>query len=310
MELDLWVDTIKENHFIPRNAAYFDKLCRRFAIHYGWNDVPSSWATEIGLTCSDIARYQLKGIPNWKPNALLVDLGRCNGMRCLNRIEMPSVKALKVLYSADEHRHHYTPKQGVDVDYFRYAALFDYVMLRQKSVLPLYDAKKTFWFPHSAQIECIPKERIKPTHDLVFVSASMTPERKEMLAKLKGFNMLFVEGGLNEYEYFKTISLGRISLNKTQTDCEMNKRIFEVMASGSLLITNYTKGAGLEDLFENGKHLRIYSTEREMIQLIKYYIAHETERAKIVENGRREVMAHHTSDKRTEQIIKFLKDRV
>ena len=311
MDKDIYlvVDTIKENHFEPRNAKYFNAACKGFAIHYGWHDI-NSWATEIGNTHSCIAKYKLNGKPNWKPNVIITDLGRSFGGE--HRLEYPNHKYLKIWYCADEHRHHFNANGNVvGQPYFNWAKNFDYIFLRQKSVMPYYPKGKTFWFPHSVQIEKIPNNLFKYKYDIVFISASMTAERQNMVDSLKRFSIFFKNGRFPEAEYMNLTSLGRIAINKTQTDRgEINKRVFEAMACGCMLLTNDCKDSHLEELFQNKKHLVVYKNEKHMLELIKYYLNNKDERLKIAQAGHEEVMRNHTSSERVKQIVNFIRKKI
>lgn len=306
--IHLIVDTIKENHFEPRNAKYFNSLCKNFAIHYGWYNI-DSWATEIGNTHRDIAKYKLNGKPDWNPNVVITDLGRSFGGN--NRYYNKN-KYLKIWYCADEHRHHFNGNNNVvGQPYIEYAKQFDYIFLRQKSVMPYYPKNKTFWFPHSVQIESIPKNVFQYKYDIVFISGSITAERQNILDKLKGFNVFFKAGGLSEPDYMELTSLGRIAINRTQTNRgEVNKRIFEAMAAGCMLLTNECKDSHLEELFRDKVHLVVYKDEKHMLDLIKYYLGNTIEREKIAKTGYEEVMKNHTSDKRVKQIISFIYNKI
>ena len=63
---------------------------------------------------------------------------------------------------------------------------------------------------------------------------------------------------------------------------DVNMRIFEIMASGCFLLTNFIKNNGLEKLFINKEHLVTYKNDKEMIKLIDYYLNNEKERERVL----------------------------
>jgi len=80
-------------------------------------------------------------------------------------------------------------------------------------------------------------------------------------------------------------------------------RIFEVLACGTLLLTNELPDFRSE-LFLGGKHL-IYFNEDNIEELIAYYLdaSHEEEREAIAVAGYKEVLAKHTVRHRVERIL-------
>ena len=92
----------------------------------------------------------------------------------------------------------------------------------------------------------------------------------------------------------------KICFNISMED-DLNMRTFEVMGSGSFLLTNWIPT--IEDLFTDGKHLVLYRSLDEMVEKAKYYLAHDEERERIAQAGYEEVMANHTIDKRVDKIL-------
>jgi len=83
---------------------------------------------------------------------------------------------------------------------------------------------------------------------------------------------------------------------------ELNMRVFEVMATGSMLLTDDIPM--IHQFFKDGVHMVTYKDEKDMIEKAKYYIEHDEERQKIAEAGMKEVLAHHTIDHRLDVILK------
>jgi len=54
---------------------------------------------------------------------------------------------------------------------------------------------------------------------------------------------------------------------------------------------------------EAGRHFVTYRTADEAIEIVRYYLAHDDERATIAAEGQRHVFAHHTYGQRLAQII-------
>ena len=101
----------------------------------------------------------------------------------------------------------------------------------------------------------------------------------------------------------------KINLNNTLHCIETGacQRVFEVMAAGGFLISNYQKE--LEELFVPGKEIVLYHNEEELLELVEYYLTHEEERKEIARNGQRKVLAHHTLHTRFQRVMEMVYDR-
>ncbi len=98
----------------------------------------------------------------------------------------------------------------------------------------------------------------------------------------------------------------KININNTLHCIETGacQRIFEVMAAGGFLISNYQKE--LEELFVPGKEIVLYHNEEELLELVEYYLTHEEERKAIARNGQRKVLAHHTLHTRFQRVMEIV----
>ncbi len=84
-------------------------------------------------------------------------------------------------------------------------------------------------------------------------------------------------------------------------------RIFEVLASGSMLLTDQTaEGTGLTDFFQDRKHLVIYRNENELIELADYFLRHDEEREKIAVEGMKKVLKEHTYSNRVKDMMRTI----
>lgn len=73
-------------------------------------------------------------------------------------------------------------------------------------------------------------------------------------------------------------------------------QILEVMSVGGFVLTNFQPE--LMEYFNIGEHLEAFSDAEELVEKIRYYLAHEEERRQIAENGRRLVGEVHTCQMR------------
>lgn len=78
--------------------------------------------------------------------------------------------------------------------------------------------------------------------------------------------------------------------------------MFEIPACGGFLLAGYAKG--LERYYELGKEIAIYRDEKEIPEMVKYYLEHDEERKKIARAGYERTIKEHTYEKRFLEIFK------
>ncbi len=186
---------------------------------------------------------------------------------------------------------------------------FDYIFSSQKNFLEIFKPKKVFWLPYAADPEIYKKFNLPKVYDIVFVgniNPSVYSERVRLL-KLIGerFNLKVFTNIYGE-DVAKIYSQAKIVFNKSLAG-KLNMRVFEALATGSFLLTDRLKPeVGLEELFEDKKHLVLYENEKDLLEKIDYYLRHVSEREEIAFNGYNEVLQKHTYDLRAKQMLKMV----
>jgi len=110
--------------------------------------------------------------------------------------------------------------------------------------------------------------------------------------------------------YAKSVHLSKIFLARDaypHIRLSMSARTFTALGLGAFYLTYPTKG--IEEMFEPDKELILFHTPDEMIGKIRYYLAHEDERKKVAEAGRRKALAQHTYTHRFERMFDLLRAR-
>ena len=109
-------------------------------------------------------------------------------------------------------------------------------------------------------------------------------------------------------EYAKAISLSKINLgllfegNDGASPDVLTARTFEIPGAGGFMMHERTVEA--EDVFLDGKECVFFDDTRDLIDKIRYYLAHEAERATIAEAGRRRsIQSGYSTDERAQAII-------
>lgn len=100
----------------------------------------------------------------------------------------------------------------------------------------------------------------------------------------------------------------RINLNITSKSIHsgLPLRIFDVLACGGFLITNYQPE--LPDYFTPGTDLEYYSDEDDLINKVDFYLSHEKDRKEIAYNGLQKVIRYHNYPERLLQILSLAYD--
>lgn len=81
-------------------------------------------------------------------------------------------------------------------------------------------------------------------------------------------------------------------------------RVFDVMASGGLVVTE--SSTGIESLFNSGEHMITYKNTAELKDIIDYYARHPGEAQRISENGYHEVLGKHLMQYRIDEILSHI----
>jgi spore maturation protein CgeB len=82
-----------------------------------------------------------------------------------------------------------------------------------------------------------------------------------------------------------------LSINNINAYKYTSDRLFNIMATKTFCLVHYYEG--LEEDFENKKHLVWWKDVKELKGLIDYYLSHDDERNQIANNGFNEVWSKH-----------------
>jgi len=184
---------------------------------------------------------------------------------------------------------------------------FDYVFCNQKRAVEEFardgiSTEKLHFHMHAVEPKAYPNKPVAiKKYDIGFIGFVTFKKRAEMLDRMfKEFPNFFFGQRLfeNAAEIFRK---SKIVFNTAAVD-DINMRIFETLATGSFLLTEWVET--LPEQFENKKHLVWYKSMDEAVELAKYYFEHEKEREEIARAGMEEVLAKHTYRHRVIKVLK------
>lgn len=101
----------------------------------------------------------------------------------------------------------------------------------------------------------------------------------------------------------KIFQCSKINLNMTAKTIKtgLAQRIFDVMAVGGFLISNYQ--SEIPEYFVPGEDIVLYESIPDLLNKIEYYLEHEDERIAIAKSGQEKVKKHHSYKKKLEELI-------
>ena len=105
----------------------------------------------------------------------------------------------------------------------------------------------------------------------------------------------------------RTYSAARIAFNRSIRN-DVNMRVFEAVACGSMLMTNDLGDNGLGELFRDGVQLATYRDHEDLLDKLAFYLEREAVRERIAAAGRAEAIAKHTYAHRMEKVLKEAQD--
>ncbi|MCK4352474.1 glycosyltransferase [candidate division WOR-3 bacterium] len=207
----------------------------------------------------------------------------------------------------------------------RLAEVVDYIYVSNKTHIKLNKKKghSNFeYMPCPTDPDIFNHQKCKKAYDIVFIGNNNQASRLPLLEKLaNNFNLkVFGNGwegtGLNYGRpvYGRTFSkvcnkakicLGILDNKWVKLEAYFSNRLANTLAARSFYLQRYTHG--IEKVFANQKHLLWYKSEKELIELIKYYLVHETEREKIALEGQQEVYKKYTYEKSVQRILNDVK---
>lgn len=152
-------------------------------------------------------------------------------------------------------------------------------------------------------------------HDLAFVGNDGGIPRKLILQEMRErYPNSFI--GRAPYTRMREI-YGKSKLGFHYIECtsplkdHVSMRVYEVLASGTLLLTNALAPGAFESVgLKDGEHLAVYRSPKELFEKVDHYLRHEEERRRIAAAGSAEVLRRHTYRQRAEKIVQAIREKL
>ena len=158
------------------------------------------------------------------------------------------------------------------------------------------------WLPLACDPAIHRPHSVSKQFDVAFVGHKLPGERSRLLHLIRETFPNHFVGQCYRDEMAKTYSASRIVFNRS-VKRDINMRVFEGLACGSLLLTNDLSDNGQCELFQDGVHLVTYQSDEELIDKARFYLKDETEREQIAKAGLQQVLSAHTYRHRMETLL-------
>jgi len=227
----------------------------------------------------------------------------CDALLCIENYNsgwlpnMKDFKGLKLFWSIDSH---VVPQQHALICSNNN---FEVVLNAIESHSRFFKKQKCYYLPNAYPSDLIDyKPEIEKIHNVGFCGNYVN--RKDWIDSIPNIkNDIFVIGD----DMVNAINSYKIHFNRNMSD-DLNYRTFETLGCNTFLLTNKTEN--LENLFDIGKHLDIYTSKEDLFDKITYYIENEEIRKKISEEGYKYVKENHTYFNRAQQIIEIINENI
>ncbi len=158
------------------------------------------------------------------------------------------------------------------------------------------------WLPLACDPNLHHPHAVQKQFDLAFVGHELAGERTRLLALIREqFPNHFI-GQCYRDQMAKTYSAAKLAFNRSVKN-DLNMRVFEALACGSMLLTNDLSESGQAELFEVGTQLITYQSDEELLEKARYYLKHETQREQIAQAGLAHVRSAHTYRHRMQTLL-------
>ncbi len=244
--------------------------------------------TDLGYDSPNVDEALKRRAPGWIPDLFLwIESGVPFPIEGLGAL--PCAKAC---YLIDTHLE--LPNDRRVDAHLEWARRFDVVFLAQQAYVERFRAAglNAHWVPLGCDPDIHKEIRLPRVHPISFVGSLNHQRRIDLIGKLQSRFKVRTERCFLE-EMSRVFSQSKIVFNNAVNN-DLNMRVFEAMASGAFLLTDPAPGSGLEDFFQDGKHLAIYRSDDALLDVAERWLLDDTAREQVAAVGQAETLARHT----------------
>ncbi len=276
-------------------SVYFEiALRKQHDVHY----IGTPWGERLGRTPNeDISVLVRQGVLPKPDLVLFIESGMRFFPRGLERMECPTAGYMIDVHTTFRIRKNYAP-------------FFDHIFVAHKDYVPRFEQlgfQNVHWMPVACDPEIHGRVDAKPQYEVGFVgNLDQSQERKRLLLALEArYTMNDFRKPYPKEDLTQVYSRSKIAFNYA-INKDVNMRVFEAIAAGSLLLTSHIDN-GMNDLLRVGEHFVEFEDERSLFQQVDHFLTHEEDRHRIAETGRKFVIAEHTYERRCEAMLEAIR---
>lgn len=210
-------------------------------------------------------------------------------------LNLAAIACPKVCYLIDSHLN--LPM------HLEWARQFDMVFIAQREYLDEFrkQGTKAYWLP----LGCDPKVHCKTESEKIypigFVGGVQARSRRETLLTALSSRIPVQYERCFWSDMARLFSRSKIVFNEAVRN-DLNMRVFEVMSTGSLLMTDMARNSGQDELFRDGEDYAVYR-DSTVSDVARFYLDNEELRERIAARGQRLAHNAHTYAHRIEDLI-------
>ncbi len=159
------------------------------------------------------------------------------------------------------------------------------------------------WLPLACDPEIHARQDVPKEYDAAFVGNVFPGPRAELLALIRRRYPRSFIGNAYFDEMAREYSAARTAFNRSIRN-DVNMRVFEAVACGSMLLTNDLADNGQGEHFRDGVHLATYRDAEELLDKLAFYLGRDEARERVAAAGRAEAIEKHTYRHRMERLLR------
>ena len=187
--------------------------------------------------------------------------------------------------------------------HLEWAQQFDHVFIAQREYLPAFREKgcKVHWLPVGCDPEIHAASGDAKEYEIGFVGGILAGSRREKLLTTLSSQLPVHYERCFWDEMAQLFSRSKIVFNEAARN-DLNMRVFEVLSTGSMLLTDRAKNSGQDELFRDGEDYAVYRDEN-ICEVARFYLDNPLLREQIAARGRRLAHNAHTYAYRVDDLL-------
>jgi hypothetical protein len=210
-------------------------------------------------------------------------------------LNLDALPCTKVCYFIDTHLHLQA--------HLEWASQFDMVFIAQREYLDEFRIRgmKAHWLPLGCDPEIHRRFDGPKIHPIGFVGGVQAGSRREMLLNKLGSQIPVHYERCFWDDMARLFSQSHIVFNEAVRN-DLNMRVFEVMSTGTLLMTDMAAKSGQGELFRDGEEYAVYR-DNNICDVARFYLDNEELSQLIAARGQRLVHNAHTYRHRMNDLL-------